>query len=146
VTILSLTDSTLLRSRCYVDGEWLDADGGKTIAVTNPATGELLANVPNMGAEETRRAINGAEAALPAWRSKTAKERSGLLRKWFELILANQEKLAQIMTAEQGKPLAESRGEISYAASFVEWFAEEGKRVYGDTIPAFTSDRRIVCK
>lgn len=141
---MKLNDNTLLRSRCYVNGEWIDADGRQTIQVTNPATGDVLGSVPNMGAAETRRAIEAANAALPAWRAKTAKERSSLLRKWFELVLANQEELARIMTAEQGKPLVESRGEISYAASFIEWFAEEGKRVYGDTIPAFTSDRRIV--
>ena len=110
------------------------ADRG-TIPVTNPATGETLGTVPRMGAEETRQAIEAADKALPAWRAKTAKERAAILRKWFDLMMANQEDLAQLMTAEQGKPLAEVAGEIAYAASFIEWFAEEGKRIYGDTIP-----------
>ena len=141
---LKLKDPKLLRNQCYVDGQWVDAEGGKTLAVTNPATGELLGTVPNMGAAETRRAIEAANAAWPAWRSKTAKERSTILRKWAELMMANQEDLAIIMTAEQGKPLVESRGEIAYAASFIEWFAEEGRRVYGDTIPGHQADKRIV--
>ncbi|MBN9582432.1 MAG: NADP-dependent succinate-semialdehyde dehydrogenase [Afipia sp.] len=141
---LTLNDPSLLRDVCYVGGEWVAADGGGTITVDNPATGAVIGRVPNMGAAETKRAIDLANAALPAWRAKTAKERSGILRKWFELMMAHQEDLATIMTAEQGKPLAESRGEIAYAASFLEWFAEEGKRVYGDTIPPFTADRRIV--
>ena len=132
---LKLKDPKLLRNQCYVDGQWVDAEGGKTLAVTNPATGELLGTVPNMGAAETRRAIEAANAAWPAWRAKTAKERSTILRKWADLMMANQEDLAIIMTAEQGKPLAESRGEIAYAASFLEWFAEEARRVYGDMIP-----------
>ena len=141
---LELKDPKLLRNQCYVDGQWIDAEGGKTLAVTNPATGELLGTVPNMGAAETRRAIEAANAAWPAWRSKTAKERSQVLRKWAELMMANQEDLAIIMTAEQGKPLVESRGEIAYAASFLEWFAEEARRVYGDTIPGHQADKRIV--
>ena len=141
---LELKDPKLLRNQCYVDGQWIDAEGGKTLAVTNPATGELLGTVPNMGATETRRAIEAANAAWPAWRSKTAKERSQVLRKWAELMMANQEDLAIIMTAEQGKPLVESRGEIAYAASFLEWFAEEARRVYGDTIPGHQADKRIV--
>jgi succinate-semialdehyde dehydrogenase/glutarate-semialdehyde dehydrogenase len=141
---LKLKDRTLFRQQCYVDGAWRDADSGKTLAVTNPATGEVLGTVPNMDAAETRRAIEAANAAWPAWRAKTAKERSALLRKWAELMMANQEDLAIIMTAEQGKPLAESRGEIAYAASFIEWFAEEGRRVYGDTIPGHLPDKRIV--
>ena len=141
---LKLKDPKLLRNQCYVDGQWVDAEGGKTLAVTNPATGELLGTVPNMGAAETRRAIEAANAAWPAWRSKTAKERSTILRKWAELMMANQEDLAIIMTAEQGKPLVESRGEIVYAASFIEWFAEEARRVYGDTIPGHQADKRIV--
>ena len=141
---LKLKDSKLFRSQCYVDGQWVDAEGGKTLAVTNPATGELLGTVPNMGAAETRRAIEAANAAWPSWRSKTAKERSTILRKWAELMMANQEDLAVIMTAEQGKPLVESRGEIAYAASFIEWFAEEARRVYGDTIPGHQADKRIV--
>jgi succinate-semialdehyde dehydrogenase/glutarate-semialdehyde dehydrogenase len=143
-TRLELRDGKLLRQQCYVDGAWVDADGGKTLAVTNPATGEVLGTVPGMGAPETRRAIEAANAAWPAWRAKTAKERSIVLRKWAELMMANQEDLAVIMTAEQGKPLVESRGEIAYAASFIEWFAEEARRIYGDTIPAHQADKRIV--
>jgi succinate-semialdehyde dehydrogenase / glutarate-semialdehyde dehydrogenase len=141
---LSLKDPKLLRQQCYIDGRWVDADGGKTLAVTNPATGEVVGAVPSMGAAETRRAIEAANAAWPAWRARTAKERSAILRKWSDLMLANQEDLAIIMTAEQGKPLTESRGEIVYAASFIEWFAEEARRVYGDTIPGHQADKRIV--
>jgi succinate-semialdehyde dehydrogenase / glutarate-semialdehyde dehydrogenase len=141
---IPLRDEYLLRQKCYIQGAWCDADDGKTIPVTNPATGETLGSVPRMGAAETRRAIEAAQAAFPAWRKRTAKERSALLRKWFDLLMANQEDLAVLMTAEQGKPLAESRGEIAYSASFIEWFAEEGKRVYGDTIPSHAADKRIV--
>ncbi len=144
VAPLKLKDPKLFRQRCYAAGEWLDADSGKTIAVTNPATAELLGTVPNMGAAETRRAIEAANAAWPAWRAKLAKERAAILRKWSDLMLANQEDLALIMTAEQGKPLTESRGEIAYAASFLEWFAEEARRVYGDTIPGHQADKRII--
>jgi succinate-semialdehyde dehydrogenase/glutarate-semialdehyde dehydrogenase len=144
VAALNLKDPALFRQQCYIDGRWLDADGGKTIAVDNPATGEILGTVPNMGAAEARRAIEAANAAFPAWRAKTAKERAAVLRKWFDLMMANQEDLARLMTAEQGKPLAESRGEIVYAASFIEWFAEEGKRVYGDVIPQHQADKRIL--
>ena len=140
--MLTLKDPSLLRQQCYIDGRWVD--GARHIAVLNPATGEHVAQVPQFGAEETRQAIEAANRALPAWRARTAKERSALLRKWFELLLANQDDLAAIMTAEQGKPLTESRGEIAYAASFIEWFAEEGKRVYGETIPAPISSQRIV--
>ena len=140
----SLKDQSLLRDACYIDGAWVAADAAGTIAVENPATGAIVGNVPKMGTAETRRAIEAANAALPSWRSLTAKERSTILRRWFDLMMANQEDLARIMTAEQGKPMTESRGEIAYAASFIEWFAEEGKRVYGDTIPAFSSNRRIV--
>ena len=139
-----LKDSKLFRQQCYVDGAWLDADDKSTVAVKDPASGALLGAVPKMGMAETRRAIAAANAAFPAWRAKTAKERSVILRRWFELMMANQEDLAQIMTAEQGKPLAESRSEIAYAASFIEWFAEEGKRIYGDTIPQHQADKRIV--
>jgi succinate-semialdehyde dehydrogenase/glutarate-semialdehyde dehydrogenase len=141
---MKLSDTKLFRQQCYIDGAWVDADGGGTIPVENPANGERLGTVPKMGAAETRRAIAAADAALPAWRAKTAKERAVILRKWFELMMANQEDLAQLMTAEQGKPLTESRGEIAYAASFIEWFAEEGKRIYGDTIPSHGADKRIV--
>ncbi|WP_207476388.1 NADP-dependent succinate-semialdehyde dehydrogenase [Arenibaculum pallidiluteum] len=141
---LGLRDPLLLRDRAYIDGKWLAAESGRTIAVTNPADGSFLAAVPDMGAAETRRAIEAAERAWPAWRSRTAKDRAKLLRAWFDLMVENQEDLARIMTAEQGKPLAESRGEILYAASFIEWFAEEGKRVYGDVIPGHLPGRRIV--
>ncbi len=142
--MLNLGDPALFRQQCYINGNWLAADSGADIDVTNPATGEILGTIPRMGADETQRAIQAAEAALPGWRAKTAKERSIILRRWFELILSNQEDLAIIMTAEQGKPLAEARGEIAYAASFIEWFAEEAKRVYGDTIPGHAPDKRIV--
>ena len=141
---LVLKNPSLLRDTCLVAGEWVAADSGGTIAVDNPSTGAVVGNVPNMGAAETRRAIEFANTALPAWRAKTAKERAIILRCWFELMMANQDDLGAIMTAEQGKPLAEAEGEIAYAASFIEWFGEEGKRVYGDTIPGFSSDRRIV--
>jgi succinate-semialdehyde dehydrogenase / glutarate-semialdehyde dehydrogenase len=144
MTSLSLNDSDLFRQQCYIGGRWCDADNAKTFPVHNPATGELLADVPDMGVAETRRAIDAAKQAWPEWRRKTAKDRAVLLRKWYELIMANSDDLARIMTAEQGKPLAESKGEIAYAASFIEWFAEEGKRVYGDTIPSPWSDRRLV--
>jgi succinate-semialdehyde dehydrogenase/glutarate-semialdehyde dehydrogenase len=141
---LSLKDPDLLRQQAYIDGGWCDADSGKSFPVTNPATGELLAQVPDLQAAETRRAIEAAKAAWPEWRRKTAKDRAALLRKWYDLMMANVDDLAAIMTAEQGKPLTESKGEISYAASFIEWFAEEGKRVYGDTIPSPWNDRRLV--
>jgi succinate-semialdehyde dehydrogenase / glutarate-semialdehyde dehydrogenase len=141
---MKLQDQSLFRQQCYIDGAWADADSGDTINVTDPATNEVLGTIPKMGADETRRAIEAANAALPAWRAKTAKERAAVLRKFFNLMIENQEDLAQIMTAEQGKPLAESRGEIVYAASFIEWFAEEGKRAYGDIIPPHMNDRRIV--
>lgn len=141
---VQLKDMSLFRQQCYIGGEWVDADDGSTLAVYNPADGVQIGTVPNMGAAEARRAIEAADAALPAWRSKTAKERAGILRKWYELMMANQEDLAVLMTVEQGKPLAESRAEVAYGASFIEWFAEEAKRVYGDTIPATSADRRIV--
>jgi len=141
---LKLKDEKLFRQQCYVDGEWIGALNRGTIPVTNPATGEQLGTVPRMGAEETRRAIEAADQALPAWRAKTAKERAQILRRWFDLMMANQDDLAALMTAEQGKPLAESRGEIAYAAAFIEWFGEEGKRIYGDTIPSHGTDKRIV--
>ena len=144
IKALKLRDADLFRQQNYIDGAWEDADSGKTIEVNNPATAEILGTVPNAGAAETKRAIKAADAALPEWRAKTAGERSNILRKWFELIMANQDDLAVLMTAEQGKPLAESKGEIAYAASFVEWFAEEAKRVYGDVIPGHQADKRIV--
>jgi succinate-semialdehyde dehydrogenase/glutarate-semialdehyde dehydrogenase len=141
---LSLNDSELFRQQAYIGGRWCEADNGTSFQVTNPATGEVLGQVPDMGAAETRRAIEAAKAAWPGWRHKTAKERANLLRKWHDLMIANLDDLARLMTAEQGKPLAESKGEIGYAASFIEWFAEEGKRVYGDTIPSPWNDRRLV--
>ena len=144
VSPLPLKDPTLLRQANYIDGKWVEAASGRTIVVKNPATGEAVGEVPAMGAAETRRAIEAAARAFPAWRAKLAKERAAILRKLFDLMLANTEDLAQIMTAEQGKPLAESRGEIAYAASFIEWFAEEAKRLYGDTIPENAQGRRIV--
>ncbi|PID48422.1 MAG: succinate-semialdehyde dehydrogenase (NADP(+)) [Proteobacteria bacterium] len=139
-----LQDQTLLKTSAYINGEWVGADSGQTLPVTNPATDAIIAQIPDMGAAETRRAIDAAEAAWPAWRSKTAKERAAILRRWYELILDNQNDLAQLMTAEQGKPLAEARGEVIYGAAFIEWFAEEGKRVYGDVIPSTVHDKRIV--
>jgi len=144
MTTMQLNDSSLFRQQAYLNGIWCDADDGATISVTNPATGAQLGTVPKMGAAETRRAIAAAEAAWQGWRRKTAKERSSILRKWHELMLANADDLAQIMTLEQGKPLAEAKGEITYAASFIEWFAEEGKRTYGDTIPSPSPNNRIV--
>ncbi|HEJ8083387.1 TPA: NADP-dependent succinate-semialdehyde dehydrogenase [Serratia marcescens] len=140
----TLKDPTLFREANYIDGQWLPAQEGRSIAIHNLANGELVGHVPAFGAEETARAIAAAKKALPAWRALTAKERAGKLRRLFELMMENQEDLARIMTAEQGKPLAESRGEIAYAASFIEWFAEEGKRVYGDTIPQPQAGRRII--
>ena len=141
---VSITDMKLVREQCYINGEWCDADSGETVEVTNKATGEVLGTVPKMGTNETRRAIEAANAALPGWKAKTAKERSVILRRWYELMLEHQQDLATLMTAEQGKPLAEAMGEVVYAASFIEWFAEEGKRLYGDTIPSFAPDKRII--
>ena len=142
--ILELRDAGLFRQQCYIDGTWLDADDGRTIAVTNPATGKPLGTVPNMGANETRRAIAAAQRAWPAWRARTAKERAAVLRKWFDLMITHQDDLARLLTAEQGKPFEEARGEIAYGAAFIEWFAEEAKRIYGDTIPSHQADKRIV--
>ena len=142
--MLTLKDPSLLKQQAYINGNWCDADSGATVAVTNPATGASLGSVPNMGADEARRAIDGANAAFKSWRKLLAKERSAILRKWYELMLANVDDLAAIMTAEQGKSLTESRGEIAYAASFLEWFAEEGKRIYGETMPTPTAGRRIL--
>jgi len=139
-----LKDQSLFRQQCYIDGQWADADSKQTIVVTNPATGAAVGTIPRMLAAETRRAIEAADRALPAWRAKTGKERATILRKWFDLLLANQDDLALIMTTEQGKPLAEAKGEIVYAASFIEWFAEEAKRIYGDVIPPHQADKRIV--
>lgn len=143
-SVPQLKDQSLLRSQCYLDGAWVDADSGKRFNVDNPGDGSMLGSVPDMGAAEARRAIEAANAALPAWRALTAKARSALLRKWFDLMIEHQEDLAKILTAEQGKPLAEAKGEILYGASFIEWFAEEGKRIYGDVIPAQQVDKRII--
>ncbi len=141
---MQLKDPQLFRQQAYIDGAWVDADNGQTLKVNNPATSEIIGSVPKMGASETRRAIEAADKALPAWRALTAKERANKLRKWFDLMLANQEDLARLMTLEQGKPLNESRGEIAYAASFLEWFGEEAKRVYGDMIPGHQVDKRLM--
>ena len=139
-----LHDQDLLRADAFVDGQWVAADDAARFAVTNPSSGEQLALVSDLGKAETERAIAAADAALPAWRARTAKERASILRRWFDLVMQHQEDLAQLMTAEQGKPLAEARGEVSYGASFIEWFAEEAKRIYGDVIPAAMNDRRYV--
>ncbi|WP_447903449.1 NADP-dependent succinate-semialdehyde dehydrogenase [Pseudomonas serbica] len=141
---MPLQNASLFRQQAYVDGAWIDADSGEVITVTNPATHEVVGTVPKMGSAETKRAIEAANKALPAWSALTAKERASKLRRWFELMMANQEDLARLMTIEQGKPLAESRGEIAYAASFLEWFAEEGKRIYGDVIPGHQPDKRLL--
>jgi len=141
---IKLSDQALLRTQAYINGHWVDADNGATLAVTNPANGEIIAEVARCSTAETRRGIEAADAALPAWRAKTAKERGAYLRKWFNLMMEAQEDLAIILTAEQGKPLAEARGEIAYGANYIEWFSEEGKRIYGDTIPQPSNDKRIV--
>ncbi len=141
---MELADKALLKPLCYINGEWVGADSAQTFAVINPATGDHLAAVPAAGVAETRRAIEAARVAQTGWRARTAGERAKILRRWFELLLASQEDLAQLMTAEQGKPLVESRGEIVYAASFIEWFAEEGKRIYGDMIPPHHAEKRIM--
>nr|WP_294865264.1 NAD-dependent succinate-semialdehyde dehydrogenase [uncultured Pseudogulbenkiania sp.] len=141
---MKLNDPTLFQTQAYIDGTWVDGDDNATFTVTNPADGEALAQVAALGVAETRRAIEAAEAALPAWRTQTAKARSAILRRWFDLIMQNQEDLALILSLEQGKPLSESRGEIAYGASFIEWFAEEAKRAYGDVIPSTAADKRLV--
>ena len=143
-TGVSLKDTKLFRQSCYVDGAWVNARSSATINVDNPATGDVIGTVPKCGAAETRAAIEAADRALPAWRKKTAKERAAVVRRWYELMLEHQEDLARLMTIEQGKPLTESKGEVVYAASFLEWFAEEAKRVYGNTIPGHQADKRIV--
>jgi succinate-semialdehyde dehydrogenase / glutarate-semialdehyde dehydrogenase len=143
-TQVKLSDARLFRNACYIDGKWVLASSRKEIPVDDPATGEVIGSVPSMGASETTQAIDAAADAFPAWRKRTAKERAVILRRWFDLMMSNQEDLAHLMTVEQGKPLAESRGEVAYAAAFLEWFGEEAKRVYGDTIPAHQSDKRII--
>src|SRR4030095_3942931 len=143
-TGVALKDSRLFREACYIDGTWTTSPAGATTNVDNPATGEILGAVPKLGAIETRAAIDAANAAFPAWSKKTGKERAAVLRRWFDLMMENQEDLARLMTLEQGKPLAESKGEVAYAAAFLEWFGEEAKRVYGDTMPGHQADKRIV--
>jgi len=140
----NLNDPELFQQKGLINGVWSDADSGKTINVTNPATGDVIGTIPEMGGAETRRAIEAAKAAMPAWAGLTAKARSVILRKWHDLMLENTEDLARLMTIEMGKPLGEAKGEVAYAASFIEWFAEEGKRIYGDTIPEHQSDKRII--
>jgi len=142
--VTTLKDAKLFRDRAYIDGAWVEADSAARFDVDNPANGSVLGSVPDCGAAETRRAIEAAAAALPAWRALAAKERSAILRKWFDLMVANADDLAMLLTLEQGKPLAEAKGEILYGASFIEWFAEEAKRIYGDVIPSPTPDKRIV--
>ncbi|MDH3635391.1 MAG: NAD-dependent succinate-semialdehyde dehydrogenase [Gammaproteobacteria bacterium] len=142
---IQLTDQALLKTKAYINGQWVDADNSETVPVTNPANGEVIAEVAKCSTAETRRAIEAAGAAFPEWSKRTAKERAACLRKWFNLMMEAQEDLAMIMTVEQGKPLAESRGEVAYGANYIEWFAEEAKRIYGDTIPQPSNDKRIVC-
>ena len=142
--MFDLSERSLLAARSYIGGEWVGAEGGAVFAVTNPSSGEKIVDVADCGVAETRRAIAAAEAAQPAWAALTAKDRATLLRRWFELIMAAQDDLGRLLTAEQGKPLAEAKGEIAYGASFIEWFAEEGKRIYGDTIPGHQPDKRII--
>jgi succinate-semialdehyde dehydrogenase/glutarate-semialdehyde dehydrogenase len=142
--MLKLKNKNLFRQQCYINGSWQDADSAESIDVTNPASGEKLGTVPKMGAAETRRAIEAAEEAFSPWRKTTAYEKSQVLRRWFDLMMEHREDLSIIMTAEQGKPINESRGEINYAASYIEWFAEEARRVYGDTVPAHSNDKRII--
>ncbi len=141
---MQLKDKSLFRQQCYIDGAWADADSGDTVNVNNPATNDILGTVPKMGADETRRAIEAANAAWPAWRAKTAKQRGDIIRRWYNLMLENQDDLGLLMTSEQGKPLPEAKGEVAYAASFLEWFAEEGRRAYGEVIPPHMADRRVV--
>ncbi len=143
-TEVPLQDLRLFRQANFIDGTWVEATAGNEIKVDDPSTGEVIGCVPKMGAAQTRQAIEAAARAFPEWRSRTAKERAVIIRRWFDLMVANQDDLASLMTLEQGKPLTESRGEVMYAASFLEWFSEEAKRVYGDTIPAHQSDKRII--
>ena len=139
-----MSENRFLRQQAFIDGQWVDADGGETITVTNPATGEVLGTVPNMGADETRRAIEAADKAMKEWAARTAADRAKVLRKWFELMLANQDELARLLTAEQGKSLTEARGEIAYGAAFIDWFAEEAKRAYGEVVPTHDKNKRII--
>ena len=141
---MELKNNTLFKETCFIGGKWIESDSGEKIKVNNPANNEIIGEVPKCSTSETAKAIDEAQAAFPDWRDKTAKERSIILRNWYDLMLLNQNDLAHIMTIEQGKPLSESKGEILYGSSFVEWFAEEGKRIYGDTIPEHQSDKRII--
>jgi succinate-semialdehyde dehydrogenase/glutarate-semialdehyde dehydrogenase len=141
---MTFTDQKLFREAAYVDGQWIAADDGATVAVDNPATGDIIGHVPKLNAAQTRKAIDAANRAFATWSKKTGKERAIVLRRWFDLMMANQDDLARLMTLEQGKPLTESRGEVAYAAAFLEWFGEEAKRIYGDTIPQHQADKRIV--
>ena len=141
---MQLNDPTLLRTRALIGGEWVDADSGATFDVVDPATGELVASVADLGAEETARAIDAADDALASWRALTAKQRGSLMRAWHDLLIENIDDLALIMTAEMGKPIAESRGEVAYAAAFIDWYAEEGKRAYGDVIPTHDATKRLL--
>ena len=141
---MKLSNPNLLRTQSYINGEWVNANNHSTVDVCNPATSEVVATIANLGADETRRAIEAADAALPAWKAKSAKERANILRRWYSLIMANQDDLAQILTAEQGKPLAEATGEIAYGANYIEWFAEEAKRIYGDIIAPPSNDKRLM--
>lgn len=141
---MQISDNGLLKTQAYIDGKWVDSDDNSSFAVTDPANARTIAEVASCGAAETRRAIAAADKAMIEWRRRSAKDRAGILRKWFDLMMASQEDLAQILTAEQGKPLAEARGEVAYGASYIEWFAEEAKRIYGDTMPAPSNDKRVV--
>jgi len=142
---LQLNDPSLLQTQCYINGLWSDADSKETLDIDNPATGQVIASVARCGTSETRRAIEAADLAFAEWSQTPVKQRAALLRKWVDLMMQNQADLAQILTAEQGKPLAEASGEIAYGASYIEWFAEEAKRIYGDVIPAPGADKRVVC-
>src|SRR5438445_4922849 len=143
-TDVALKDPRLFREACYIDGAWTTSPTGATTNVDNPATGEILGTVPKLGAAETRVAIDAADRSFRTWTKGTGKERSAILRRWFDLMMENQDDLARLMTLEQGKPLAESKGEVAYAAAFLEWFGEEAKRIYGDTIPQHQADKRII--
>jgi len=144
MTTLALQDPSLLKSQCFINGQWVDATDGGTLEVRNPATGALICTVPDAGSDQARQSIDAAERAYADWKNRTAEERANVLRRWFELMLQHQDDLALIMTSEQGKPLAEAKGEIAYAASYIQWFAEEARRIYGEVIPSPWPDKRIV--
>lgn len=141
---MQLTDKALFKTQSYINGQWQDANSGETFSVTNPATGKTIAEVAKLGADETKQALLAAQAAMPAWQKKSAKARSVILRRWFELMMEHQHDLGIILTSEQGKPLPEAKGEVAYGASYLEWYAEEGKRIYGDTVPSLNSDQRVL--